>query len=60
LRELLEMMSVTVIPEQLSVARANAAFDTNGRLVRDEDLEGLQKLAAALAQAVERKHEAAA
>jgi NAD(P)H-dependent FMN reductase len=60
LRELLEMMSVTVIPEQLSVARANAAFDTNGRLVRDEDLEGLQKLAAALAQAVERKQEAAA
>ena len=60
LRELLEMMSVTVIPEQLSVARANAAFDADGRLVRDEDLEGLQTVAAALAQAVERKQEAAA
>ena len=60
LRELLEMMSVTVIPGQLSVARANAAFDAAGRLVRDEDLAGLQNLAAALAQAVQRKQEAAA
>ena len=60
LRELLEMMSVTVIPEQLSLARANAAFDAAGRLVREEDLAGLQNLAAALAQAVQRKQEAAA
>jgi NAD(P)H-dependent FMN reductase len=60
LRELLEMMSVTVIPEQLSLARANAAFDAAGRLVREEDLAGLQNLAAALAQATERKQEAAA
>ena len=60
LRELLEMMSVTVIPEQLSLARANAAFDAAGRLVREEDLAGLQKLAAAVAQAVEPKQEAAA
>jgi chromate reductase len=60
LRELLEMMSVTVIPEQLSVARANAAFDAAGRLVREEDLAGLQNLATALAQAVQQKQEAAA
>jgi len=60
LRELLEMMSVTVIPEQLSLARANAAFDAAGRLVREEDLAGLQKLAAALAQVAPQKQEAAA
>ena len=60
LRELLEMMSVTVIPGQLSLARANAAFDAAGRLVREEDLAGLQNLADALAQAVQRKQEAAA
>ena len=60
LRELLEMMSVTVIPEQLSLARANAAFDSAGRLVREEDLAGLQNLADALAQAAQRKQAAAA
>src|ERR1019366_2354945 len=49
LRELLDMMSVTVIPEQLAIARSNAAFDAAGRLVRTEDLLGLQALAAALA-----------
>jgi len=54
------MMSVTVIPGQLSLARANAAFDAAGRLVREEDLAGLQNLAAALAQAVQQKQEAAA
>ena len=60
LRELLEMMSMTVIPEQLSVARATGAFDADGSLVRDEDLENLKTLAAALAHAVEQKQEAAA
>jgi NAD(P)H-dependent FMN reductase len=59
LRELLEMMSVSVIPEQLTVVRANMAFDAAGRLVRGEDLAGLEKLAASLAQAVAQKVEAA-
>src|SRR6185369_15968821 len=59
LRELLEMMSVTVIPGQLSLARANAAFDADGRLVREEDLAGLQNLAGALAQAAQQRQEAA-
>jgi NAD(P)H-dependent FMN reductase len=60
LRELLQMMFVTVIPEQVSLARANAAFDAAGRLVRAEDLAALQNLAAALAQAAPQKQEAAA
>jgi chromate reductase len=60
LRELLEMMLVTVIPEQLAIARSSGAFDADGRLVRAEDLTGLQELAAALAQAAARNEEAAA
>ena len=60
LRELLGMMAVSVIPEELAIARSNAAFDAEGRLARAEDLAGLQKLAVALAQAAARKEEAAA
>jgi chromate reductase len=60
LRELLEMMSVTVIPEQLAIARSGAALDGAGRLARAEDLSGLRELAAALAQAAARREEAAA
>jgi len=60
LRELLEMMLVTVIPEQLAIARSSGAFDADGRLVRAEDLTGLQELAAALAPAAARNEEAAA
>jgi NAD(P)H-dependent FMN reductase len=58
LRELLEMMSVTVIPEQLSVARAAEAFDSAGRLTRAEDLARLHALAGALASAVHHRAEA--
>jgi chromate reductase len=50
LRELLEMMRVTVIPEELAIARATEALDP----------EGLQALATALAEALARKQEAAA
>ena len=60
LRELLEMMSVSVIPQELTIARSSAAFDAEGRLVRADDLAGLRELAAALAQAVERREEEAA
>jgi NAD(P)H-dependent FMN reductase len=59
LRELLEMMLVTVIPEQLTVARSSTAFDAAGRLVRDEDLAGLRTLSTALAQAAARTERAA-
>jgi len=50
LRELLEMMRVTVIPEELAIARVTEALDP----------EGLQALATSLAQALARKKEAAA
>src|ERR1035437_7564444 len=60
LRELLEMMSVSVIAEELAIARASAAFDAEGQLVRAEDVTGLRELAAALAEAAARKEEAAA
>ena len=59
LRELLEMMLVTVIPEQLTIARSTAAFDAAGRLVHAEDAAGLQAVAAGLAKAAKRKQEAA-
>jgi len=55
LRELLEMMAVSVIPEELAIARSAAAFDAEGRLARAEDLAGLQQVAAALARAVDQK-----
>ena len=60
LRELLEMMRVTVIPQELAIPRATEAFDAAGRLVRPEDIEGLQALVDALASALARKHETAA
>ena len=53
------MMSVTVIPEQLTVAKSSTAFSATGRLVRAEDVAGLQAVAAALAQAAVLKQEAA-
>jgi NAD(P)H-dependent FMN reductase len=55
LRELLEMMSVSVIPEQLAVARSSGAFDSAGRLARTEDLTGLQEVAASLAHAARKE-----
>jgi chromate reductase, NAD(P)H dehydrogenase (quinone) len=60
LRELLEMMSVSVIPQELAMARSGAALDGAGRLTRAEDLTGLRELASALAQAAAQKEEAAA
>ncbi|MCX6626317.1 MAG: NAD(P)H-dependent oxidoreductase [Candidatus Solibacter sp.] len=59
LRELLEMMSVSVVPRELAIARASGAFDADGRLTRPEDLTGLQELAAALAQSAAQRQEAA-
>jgi NAD(P)H-dependent FMN reductase len=60
LRELLEMMSLSVIPGQLAIARSSGAFDDAGRLIRAEDLAGLRELAAGLAHAAARQEEAAA
>jgi chromate reductase len=60
LRELLEMMMVSVVPQELAIARSGAALDAAGRLTRTEDISGLRELAAALAQAASQKAEAAA
>jgi chromate reductase len=60
LRELLGMMAVSVIPEELAIARSNPAFDNEGRLVRAEDIAALRELATALTEAAQPKEEAAA
>ena len=60
LRELVEMMSASVIPQELAIARSSGAFDAAGRLMRADDLLGLRDLAVALAQAAAGKQGAAA
>jgi chromate reductase, NAD(P)H dehydrogenase (quinone) len=60
LRELLEMIGVSVIPQELSIARAGDAIDQAGRLVRLEDIEGLAALAGGLARSLAARNEAAA
>ena len=57
LRELLQGITVAVIPQELSIARASDAFDATGRPVRPEDIEALQTLANALTGALARKNE---
>jgi NAD(P)H-dependent FMN reductase len=53
LRELLEMIGMTVVPAQVTVARAGEAFDPAGNLVRPEDRAAVVQLVAELARAVE-------
>ena len=60
LRELLEMIGVTVIPEQLALARASQAFDTEGKLARPEDVEVIGKIAASLSDALDQRAPVAA
>ena len=48
LRELLEMIGVTVVPEQLTIAKAFQAFDAEGHLTRPEDREQLEKVLASI------------
>ena len=60
LRELLEMMSVTVVSSSLAIPRSSQAFDAAGHLARPEDLAGLQDLASALAQAATQNQAATA
>lgn len=59
LRELLEGIRVTVIPEELAMAGAGDGFDAAGRLVRAEDIAGLRAVADGLVHALERKLESA-
>ncbi len=60
LRELLEMIGVNVIPAQLAIPRALEAFDAGGGLIRPEDRNALDRLAADLALALREKSAAAA
>jgi NAD(P)H-dependent FMN reductase len=56
LRELLEMMRMTVIPQQLSVPQSGEAFDGEGRLTRPEDIATLHALAGQLAVPKQEMH----
>jgi NAD(P)H-dependent FMN reductase len=55
LRELLEMIRMTVVPQQVSIASSGEAFDAAGRLARSSDIESLRQLISELAGAVRQK-----
>lgn len=59
LGELLGMISVQVV-EQLGVPDSAEAFDSTGRLVRQQDIAGLLKLASSVVEAAAAKRELAA
>ncbi len=52
LRELLEMIGVTVLSTQVTVPRAIEAFDSDGRLVRTADIDAVSRLASDVGQAL--------
>jgi chromate reductase, NAD(P)H dehydrogenase (quinone) len=52
LRELLEMIGVTVVPSQVTVAKALAAFDGEGRLARADDRAALERVVRELVAAL--------
>lgn len=52
LRELLEMIGVSVAPTQVAIAKATAAFGPDGALLREEDREALRHAAAELAESL--------
>src|SRR5579872_756529 len=52
LRELLEMIGVSVTPAQVSLSKAGEAFGATGELLRAEDREQLRNAAAELARAM--------
>jgi len=53
LSDLLQTMGVTVIPEQVTLPRASAAFDADSSLVRPETAEALGRQSAALLRAID-------
>jgi NAD(P)H-dependent FMN reductase len=53
LRELLEMMRMKVTPHAVSLARSADAFDADGHLLRPNDIDSLNRLAAQLAAAAQ-------
>jgi chromate reductase len=52
LRELLEMIGVTVLSTQVTVPRAIEAFDADGRLVRPADIDAVARLVEDVGQTV--------
>jgi NAD(P)H-dependent FMN reductase len=55
LRELLEGISMRVVPHEVSIAKAGDAFDAEGRLKRPADIESLNRLTEELAESVRPK-----
>lgn len=49
LRELFEYLGIAVLPEQLNVPKSFQAFDSQGKLVRPEDIEALDQIVAKIA-----------
>ena len=60
LRELLEMIGIDVVPKQLGIGNAAEAFDAEGRLLRPEDIGGLEAVAASVVHTVSEKLDVAA
>ncbi len=56
IRQLLGNIGVTVLPDQLAVARAGDAFDADGRLVDDDHRDKLDALCRRLVEDLERLH----
>jgi NAD(P)H-dependent FMN reductase len=52
LRELLQMMHVTVVPEEIAIGRASNAFDQSGHLTRAEDRRQVEAAVDSLAAAM--------
>ncbi len=52
LRELLQMIGVTVLGSQVTVPRAIDAFDAEGRLLRPADIDAVARLVEDVGQAV--------
>jgi NAD(P)H-dependent FMN reductase len=55
LRTLLEGIRMTVVPHEVSIARADDAFDAEGRLKRPADIESLKRVTEELAESVRQK-----
>ena len=56
LRELLQNIGVDVVAEEVSIARAHEAFDSEGRLVRPEHLDAIESFASAVTAAAANRY----
>ena len=60
LRELLAGVGMSLISSQASIPRANAAFNADGNMVRNEDLKQIEQVVAELLSALSRAEPAVA